>query len=174
MTPTSVEQWWRQNMYLSDIANTIVTAIRSSSPGNWVGGLVVPNDMPVYDTLDPLIDPNTYRGLFVIPYYNELDLTKSRSTNRNTTPTGVSKTRRIIVGICCPLDIKLDTNSANDIGKKTEWSLLVNLQEDLENYLLKLSVSGLELVDIEVAPPDESFLDQRIYSSATVLGYKVC
>jgi len=161
-------------MYLSDIANGIATAIRSSSPGEWAGGLVVPTDLPVYDTLDPLIDPNQYRGLFVIPYYNELDLTTARATNRGSTAIGVKVTRRIIVGICCPLDIKLDTTSANDIGKKTEWSKLVNLQEDLETYLLKLSVSGLVLVDAEVAPPDEAFLDQRIFSSATVLGYKVC
>lgn len=174
MTLIGVEQWWLQNMYLSDISNGIVAAIRSSAPGEWAGGLVLPTDLPVYDTLDPLIDPNIYRGVFVIPYYNEHDLTKARATNRGVTATGVLSIRRIIAGICCPLDIKLDTLTANDVGKKTEWSLLVNLQEDLEEYLQKLSVTSLKLVDMEVAPPDESFLDQRIFSTATVLGYKVC
>lgn len=161
-------------MYLTSIADGIVTAIRASPSGNWGGGLVLPTDLPVYGTLDPLIDPEQYKGVYVIPYYNEVDLSKARATNRGTTPIGVTSIRRIIVGICCPLDQKLDTTSANDVGKKSEWSLLVNLQEDLEIYLQKLSLSGLELVDMESTPPDETYLDQRIYSVATVLGYKVC
>ncbi len=142
-------------MYLTELTTLIESAINTSPPENWGGGIVLPTDMPVLAGFDPfsaltVFDP----GVFIVPGYNEVDLSKSRRTNRIDASTGqkfrsgVSKIKRISVIVVKPFEAKLDvTASINDVTHPSEWSLLSNLREDIEEFLIRLHINGVKLVD---------------------------
>lgn len=161
-------------MYLTEIAEAIRDAIQASPPGDWGGGLVVPDDIPVFFGLDPFSESNSVdTGIYVIPGYNEYDLSNSRQTGLDRT--GVRKINRLSVIICKPFDAVIDINDiVTDVSQVSEWSLLSNLREDLENFLVHLIIPGLKLVEIEPEPPDEVAMDNRLYFAPTALGYHSC
>lgn len=161
-------------MYLTEIAADIVEAINASSPESWPGGLVLPSDLRVTDALDPFNNEESAEpGVYVIPSSNEFDLSNSRGS-RSGQILGIARIRRIIIAVCVPLKSKLRTSQSFDIASKTEWSVLSNLREDLENFVLTMSLPGIKLVDIESAPPDEAALDARLFLAATVFGFAAC
>lgn len=159
-------------MYLSDIADKIVEGIQASAPVSWPGGIVLPHvDFPVKNTLDPSADitQGEGKGIYIIPAYNEYDLTSKRQRG-----TGVSTIKRIVLCICSPFESGLEVNSGPDVAAKSEWSLLTNLREDLERFIINQTISGIELREIDPEPPDEEALNARIYLTSTVLGYRTC
>jgi len=161
-------------MYLAEIAASIVEAIESSLPENWGGGLVLPDDLPVLvDELDPLSNTdNTDAGVYVIPGFNEFDLSNVRTTGRNLPTIQVATTRYVTVAICVPFNHLFDAISVHSVTPKAEWSLISNLREDLENFLLRTSIEGLKLVSIESQLPDEVALDNRLYMVPITVGYR--
>ena len=160
-------------MYLAEIAASIVSAIESSSPGNWGGGLVLPDDLPVLvDELDPLSNTdNTDAGIYVIPGFNEFDLSSVRNTGRGQ-PVSIPTTRYVTVAICVPFNHLFDSLSVHSVTPKSEWSLVSNLREDLELFLLRTPIGGLKLVSIESQLPDELALDNRLYMVPITVGYR--
>lgn len=168
-------------MYLTKLADLLVEAINTSSPGNWVGGIVLPVDLPAIAGFDPFTATDTLDpGVFIVPGYNEFDLSQSRRTDVIDLETGtrqrtsISPIKRVSVIICKAFEAKLELSSRGDASEITELSLLSNLREDLETFLIHCSISGVKLVDIEPLPPDELAFDNRIYLAATNLGFKTC
>jgi hypothetical protein len=169
-------------MYLTELANRIGEAINSSLPGNWGGGLLLPADMPVLVNFDPFSEQKSIEtAVYITPANNEYDLNLSRRTSQVDALTGVSprpgikKRMFVIVSICKPFEAKLDLNdSSNDVTHPTEWSLLKNLQEDLEVFLIHLSLDGVRLLSIDSDPANEVALDQRLYLASITLGYETC
>ena len=161
-------------MYLTEIAEAIENALNTSPPEKWTGGLVVPTDMPVTVGFDPFSESdNLDPAIYILAGFNEYDLSKSRKIP--TGKTGVTRTRRLTVIICTPFKALLEINhSDKDVSHKSEWTLLSNLREDLENFLVHLSISGVELLEIEPQPADEMALDNRIFLAPTTLSYRSC
>jgi hypothetical protein len=160
-------------MYLAEIAASIVEAITTSLPENWGGGLVLPGDLPVLvDELDPLSNTdNTDAGVYVIPGFNEFDLTRLRTAGRNET-VQVSVIKYVTVAICVPFSYRFDTTSVHSVTPKAEWSLLSNLREDLELFLIRTPIGSVKLVSIESQVPDELALDNRLYMVPITAGYR--
>jgi hypothetical protein len=166
-------------MYLSNIADKLAEAINTSSPGNWEGGIVLPSvTYPVITSLDPSVSLRTEegRGVYIIPAYNEYDLSRVRKAGKRQGKVAVGQNtiKRIILGISSTFENVVDTNSMNDVAPKSEWSLLTNLREDLEKFVINTELDGYELIDIEPEPLDEDSMDNRIFLAMTVLGYKAC
>ncbi len=161
-------------MYLTEIAEAIVSAINTSLPEKWPGGVVLPVDLPVVvDNLDPqTTTDNTEAGVYVIPMYNEYNLDKAREIGRGSKTAPIPKTRYLSVSICVPFSHKFEKNEASGVTPKAEWSVLSNLREDLEDFLLTTSIAGLKVVSIEPGPPDEVSLDYRLYLVPIIVGYK--
>jgi len=160
-------------MYLAEIAASIVEAITTSSPGNWSGGLVLPDDLPILvDELDPLSNTdNTDAGVYVIPGFNEFDLTRLRTAGRNEA-VQVSVIKYVTVAICVPFSYRFDITSVHSVTPKAEWSLLSNLREDLELFLIRTPIGSVKLVSIESQVPDELALDNRLYMVPITAGYR--
>ena len=160
-------------MYLAEIAASIVKAITTSLPENWGGGLVLPGDLPVLvDELDPLSNTdNTDAGVYVIPGFNEFDLTRLRTAGRNEA-VQVSVIKYVTVAICVPFSYRFDTTSVHSVTPKAEWSLLSNLREDLELFLIRTPIGSVKLVSIESQVPDELALDNRLYMVPITAGYR--
>lgn len=170
-------------MYLTEIANSIATGLKESSPENWRGGLVVPSDLPVIVDFDPVVEGGAIDleiGVYITPSFNEYDLSNSRPNNVENANTrlrgrqGVRKTSYITVSICRPYSEKLVINRDPDVGRRSEWSLLRNLQDDLEEFLQHLSIDGVKLESMESDPPNEASLQERIYLALITLGYRSC
>lgn len=157
-------------MYLTKLAELLEEAINTSLPENWGGGVVVPVDMPVLAGFDPFTESDSLDpGIYIVPGYNEYDLALARKG------TGVTKVKRLSIVICTPFQALLDiTNSRGDVSEKSEWALLSNLREDLEEFLIHLSIPHVKLVEIEPEPPNELALDNRLFLVATALGYRTC
>lgn len=170
-------------MYLSELVDILKNAINTSLPGNWGGGIVLPRDLPVDSGFDPFLaaEPSDLEtGVWLVPGYNEYDLSSSRRSSTRTSNQvlvrpGLSIVKRVSVVVCRPFEAKLDISDfRNDVTHTSEWALLSNLREDLEAFLIHLPIESLKLVDIEALPPDELSLDNRIYLAATSLGYSPC
>ncbi len=161
-------------MYLTEIAEAIVSAINTSPPEKWGGGLVLPDDLPVLvEDLDPqTTTDNTEAGIYVIPMYSEYDLGKSREIGRGAKLAPIPTIRYLTVAICVPFSHKFEKNEATGVTPKAEWSVLSNLREDIEEFLLTTSISGLKVVSIESSPADEVALDSRLYLVPIIVGYK--
>lgn len=158
-------------MYLTRLAELIEEAINTSLPESWGGGVVVPVDMPVFAGFDPFFNSSetTDPGIYIIPGYVEYDLSSSRKG------VGVRSIMRMSVTICKPFEAPLDLQeSSGDVTVGSEWSLLSNLREDLERFLIHCSIPGVKLEEIEPEPPDELALDNRLYLAPTALGYRSC
>lgn len=159
-------------MYLTEIAESIVSAINASPPENWEGGLVLPVDLPVMvDDLDPLTSADTTdAGVFVIPSYNEYNLSNVRRVGQ---PQVVVPTiRYVTVAICVPFGLKFEKNQRFSQTPKSEWSLLSNLREDLEKFLYNTTFSGYKVVTVESNAPDEQAFDSRLYLVTILVGLK--
>ena len=158
-------------MFLTEIASSIATGLTNSPPENWDGGLVIPDDMPVIVDFDPLAEGGTLNlefGVYVTPSFNEYDLSRSRGQQ------GVRKTSYITVSICRPYTQKLSILDVLDSGPQSEWSLLRNVQDNLENFLIHHSIAGVNLETIESDPPNEAALQERVYLAIITLGYRSC
>ena len=167
-------------MYLTEIADSIATGLTNSLPDNW-GGIVIPTDMPVIVDFDPIVeggDLDLDIGIYITPSFSEYDLGRSRPNDVENLNTGlrgrqgVSKTSYITVSICRPYTRKLVVTPV--IGVQSEWSLLRNLQDDLEQFLIRFSIAGVKLETIESDPPDAASLHERVYLALITLGYKSC
>ena len=168
-------------MYLTELAELLVEAISDSLPGNWAGGIELPTDLPVIAGFDPFTATDTLDpGVFIVPGYNEFDLAQSRRTDVIDLETGtrqrtlVKPIKRVSVVICKAFETKLTLSSKNDVTEYDEMVLLSNHREDLEIFLIHISIPGVKLVDIEPLPPDELAFDNRIYLAATNLGFTTC
>lgn len=170
-------------MYLTEIAKSIATSLEDSLPGNWGAGLKVPTDLPVITDYDPVVEGGSLNlrfGIYVTPSFNEYDLSRSRPNDVENTSTriksrqGVSKTSYVTVGICRPYTETLNLLTDPDSEPRSEWFLLRNLQDDLETFLIQLSIAGVKLDTIESDPPNEAALQERVYLALITLGYKSC
>lgn len=162
-------------MYLTEIAEAVASAINTSLPENWTGGLVLPDDLPVcVDGLDPLsTSDDTEAGIYVVPMFNEYDLVKAREgIGAGTRKAPIPTTRYLSVTICVPFNHKFERSEPHTSTPKSEWSLLSNLREDLEGFLINTKISGLKIVSVESQVPDELALDARLFMVPIIVGYK--
>ncbi len=170
-------------MLITEIANSIGIGLNTSLPGNWGGGLSVPTTLPVIVDHDPITEGgelNLQFGVYVTPSFNEFDLSKARESD-STNPTtglrkkaGVSKTSYVAVSICRPYTQKLELKKVLPAGLLSEWFLLKNTQENLENFLIHFHIEGVKLKTIESDPPNEAALQERVYLAIITLGYTSC
>lgn len=170
-------------MFLTEIADYIASGLNSSPPEMWEGGLSIPSQMPVIVDFDPLAEGGTLNltfGIYVTPSFNEYDLSRSRENSRIRIDTeskgrqGVSKTSYITVSICRPYNEKLNILDALESLPESEWSLLRNVQDNLETFLIHHSIPGVKLETIESDPPNDAALQERVYLAIITLGYKSC
>lgn len=170
-------------MLLTEIVSAIAIGLDNSLPGNWVGGLEIPTELPVIVDFDPIAEGgnlNLEFGVYVTPSFNEFDLSKTRNNSQVDVVTGlkgksgVLKTSFITVSICRPYSVKLDLKTVADLTPSSEWSLLRNCQDNLEKFLIHFSMEGASLDTIESDPPNESALQERVYLAIITLGYKTC
>lgn len=156
-------------MYLTDLAKAIVHALNSSSPESWkTGGYSVPTDVEAKFALDPFTDSmDKQPNIFVIPYYIEYDLTGVRKSKLTSD--------RKFVTVVLGMQIKpKDLTPSYDITTIEEATKIIDLKEDLDNFLSKLVIPGAKLRDMEVEPLDELKIQDSYYIAPTVLGYDSC
>jgi hypothetical protein len=161
-------------MYLTDLTQAIGDRLNTSSPEDWRGGLVIPTDMPVIVGFDPMTEAgdSLTKGIYVTPSSNEYDLSRAR-VNTNVR-TGYSRLMFIVVSIVSPFETKAEVEETVDVSRVSEWSLLRNLQDDLEEFLIQASIPNVKLETIDPEQPLEQALDQRLYLAPITLGYKGC
>lgn len=161
-------------LYLTDIARCLGDRLNTSSPEDWRGGLVIPTDMPVILGFDPMTEAgdSLTKGVYVTPSSNEYDLSRARSNSN--TRTGYTRMMFVVVSIVTPFETKAEIEESPDVSRVSEWTLLRNLQDDLEHFLLQTSIPNVKLETIDPEQPLEQALDQRLYLAPITLGYKGC
>ena len=161
-------------MYLTQIAKTLVTEINASAISNWGGydgnGYIVGTgaDLQAKFALDPFqrSDESTPR-IFVIPSYIEFPLENVRTVK-------LSPNLKYVV---MALVVKVGSDDATptyDVTSEVEATKLVDLKEDLDNFLVNLLVPGIKLRDMETEPFDEIEMKDSYFIVTSVLGYATC
>lgn len=159
-------------MYLSLLAKNIQEALTNSTPENW-SGLRVPTDVQVKFALDPFADSGQLDGLgptiFVIPGYIQYQQVDRRRNSSQPT----DKLKYVTVALC----VRIRSGSSTpvyDVTTETEAIRLINLKEELDEFILGLNITGASLREIETEPPDEIKLKDSYYLITSVLGYATC
>lgn len=157
-------------MLLSQLAKDIEQALLNSSPGDW-SGLIVPTDVQVNFALDPFTDSGLMLGptIFVIPGYVQYQ----QADRRRNSSQPISKLKFVTVALC----VRIRSNSNTpvyDVTTETEAIRLVNLKEELDDFIIGLSLTGAKLEEIETEPPDEIELKDSYFLITSVLGYATC
>lgn len=160
-------------MYLTQLANTIVTSINSSPPEKWGGstgtGLVVPTDVTAKFALDPFSDSNSsILDIYVIPGYIEFRRSQVRSK------TGPIPTRKYVTVAIAAKIVSENNTPVYDVTTEAKAIALVDLKEDLDYFLNTLPVTDATLADVETEPPDELEMKDSFFIVTTVLGYDTC
>ena len=159
-------------MLLSQLAKDIEQALLNSLPENW-SGLNVPDDVQVKFALDPFADSGQLDGLgptiFVIPGYVQYQ----QAERRRNSSQSIDKLKFVTVALC----VRIRSNSSTpvyDVTTETEAIRLINLKEELDDFIIGLSLTGAKLSEIETEPPDEIKLKDSYYIITSVLGYATC
>ena len=80
----------------------------------------------------------------------------------------------VVVSIVSPFETKAEIEESPDVSRVSEWTLLRNLQDDLEYFLIQTSIPNVKLESFDPELPLEQALDQRLYLAPITLGYKGC
>lgn len=159
-------------MLLSQLAKDIEQALTNSSPGDW-SGLKVPADVQVKFALDPFTDSGELDNLgptiFVIPGYVQYQ----QADRRRNSSQPISKLKFVTVALC----VRIRSNSSTpvyDVTTESEAIRLVNLKEELDDFIIGLNLTGAKLEEIETEPPDEIELKDSYFLITSVLGYVTC
>lgn len=157
-------------MYLTQIAKDLVTGINTSPPDTWkTGGYSVPTDLIASFAFDPFSHSGKSRlDIYVVPYYIEFDLTGvRRNKNKHTL-------NRKYVTVALSLKVRTASAPENDVVTEAEGTKILDLKEDLDNFLSTFEIPGANLKDMEVEPFDELKIQDAYFVAATVLGYDSC
>jgi hypothetical protein len=162
-------------VYLSELAVAIRNAIRDSEDSSWGGynstGYVVGTEVgeiPVRFSLDPLTDSGIDSpAIYVIPGFCEYSLSNKRASYQ---PVMALK----FITIAVAVKITTDDNTVYDVTSEPEAIKLLDLKEDLDNFILGLAIPGASLEEIEVEPPNEVQLKDSYYLAISLCGYRTC
>lgn len=159
-------------MYLSLLAKNIEQALLNSTPENWTG-LNVPDDIQVKFALDPFADSGQLDGLgptiFVIPGYVQYQQIERRRNSSQST----DKLKFVTVALCVRIKSK-EATPVYDVTTEAEAIKLIDLKEELDEFIVGLSINGAKLQEIETEPPDEIELKDSYYLITSVLAYATC
>lgn len=173
-------------MYLTVLANELVTAIKNADTSNFPGsggsGLRPKNpsgvgQIPIYLALDPLaqlvVNGAGTASVFVIPGYKEFRFDDNRPRN-----TSIKKIHGHVITLAVGWLLSDQTSKSEnfDIAPSEEWVKLVDFKDDLDRFIETLSLpSKAKLIEMEANPPDEVSLDSnRFYLVSTTLIYDAC
>lgn len=162
-------------MYLSQIAKFLVQELASSPPESWPGsGDVEPyvvGDAPGNITAKYALDPFANSGkdqprVFVIPGYVEYRIDKDRRRHQ--------RLDLKYVTVCISVRVTGQDTEGFDVSTEEEITKLIDLKEDLDKFLLTITVVGAALEVIETEPPGEFQIKDSYFLATTVLGYAGC
>ena len=155
-------------MYLTQIAKEIVAGINAAPSTTWkTGGYSVPDDLQATFAFDPFSNSGKPGlNIYVIPYYIEYNFTNVRKTKH-------TNNRKYIT---VALALKVITTAApeNDVVTEAEGTKILDLKEDLDNFLSTFEIPGATLKDMEAEPLDDLKIQDSYFIAATVLGYDSC
>lgn len=164
--------------YLTEICDSIIAGLNGSDSSNWGGpedpqtGYIVGSgqNLTAKFALDPFSDATDKSGLniFVTPGYAEFSFENKRAGPLHSRPL-----KYVTVTLSVPVDGATGTPeydvTTEEEGKKLSW-----LKEELDNFLVKLVITGAELQAAESEPFDELEMKSKFFIAPIVLGYRAC
>jgi hypothetical protein len=155
-------------MYLTQIAKEIVTGINAAPSNTWKsGGYSVPTDLEASFAFDPFSNAGKPGlNIYVVPYYIEYKLEGVRKVKHT------HNRKYVTVALC--LKVKVTSAPENDLVTEAEGTKILDLKEDLDNFLSTFAIPGITLKDMESEPLDDLKIQDSYFIAATVLGYDSC